>query len=109
MKIENISFATTDWEHVARTEHSAESGQAFWRTQHFGNVRVRIVEYTPGYVSDHWCSKGHILLCLEGELETELHDGRTFLLKPGMSYQVADDAEAHRSRSPLGAKLFVVD
>jgi quercetin dioxygenase-like cupin family protein len=109
MKIENISFATTDWEHVARTEHSAESGQAFWRTQHFGNVRVRIVEYTPGYVSDHWCSKGHILLCLEGELETELQDGRTFLLKPGMSYQVADDAEAHRSRSPLGAKLFVVD
>jgi quercetin dioxygenase-like cupin family protein len=109
MKIENFSFATTDWEHVARTEHSAESGQAFWRTQHFGNVRVRIVEYTPGYVSDHWCSKGHILLCLEGELETELQDGRTFLLKPGMSYQVADDAEAHRSRSPLGAKLFVVD
>jgi len=67
------------------------------------------VEYTPGYVSDHWCKKGHILLCLQGQLHTELEDGRSFTLEPGMSYQVADQAEAHRSTSPLGATLFVVD
>ncbi len=36
-----------------------------------------MVEYTAGYVADHWCSKGHILLCTEGELETELADGRS--------------------------------
>ena len=70
---------------------------------------MRLVEYSPGYRADHWCVKGHILFCVEGELHTELKDGRTFSLKPGMSYQVADNAEAHRSSTPTGAKLFIVD
>ena len=109
MKLNNIPFATTDWASIPREEKSAEAGQAFWRTQTFGEARVRMVEYTPGYLADHWCSKGHILLCLEGELHTELDDGRTFILRPGMSYQVADNAEAHRSSTPCGAKLFIVD
>ncbi len=68
-----------------------------------------MVEYTPGYLADHWCSKGHILLCLEGELQTEFQGGREFTLTPGMSYQLADNAEPHRSYTELGAKLFVVD
>jgi len=72
-------------------------------------VRVRMLEYSAGYEADHWCSKGHFLLCLEGDLETELADGRRFTLQPGMSYQVADGAEPHRSRSRGGARLFVVD
>lgn len=109
MKLHSIPFGTTDWSAVERTEHRGEAGLAYWRTRHFGDVRVRMVEYTAGYVSDHWCSKGHVLLCLEGELETELDDGRRFLLKPGMSYQVSDAAEAHRSRTQVGAKLFIVD
>lgn len=109
MKMHNIPFGTTDWSQIERVEKSAQVGQAFWRTQQFGDVRVRIVEYMPGYVSDHWCIKGHILLCLEGEMHTELEDGRTFTLTAGMSYQVADNAEPHRSTSPLGAKLFIVD
>ncbi|MCE3004625.1 MAG: DHCW motif cupin fold protein [Xanthomonadaceae bacterium] len=109
MKLDAIPFGTTDWYAVERTAHRGEVGMAYWRTRHFGDVRVRMVEYTPGYVSDHWCRKGHVLLCLDGELETELEDGRKFLLKPGMSYQVADAAEAHRSRTAIGARLFVVD
>ena len=109
MNISGIPFGITDWEQVERTEHPGESGTAFWRTQHFGDVRVRMVEYTPGYLADHWCSKGHILLCLHGELHTELEDGRVFTLKPGMSYQVADGAEAHRSSTMQGAVLFIVD
>ncbi len=109
MKMHNIPFGTTDWSHAERVEKSAQAGQAFWCTQQFGDVRVRMVEYSPGYVSDHWCVKGHILLCLEGELHTELEDGRTFTLKPGMSYQVADNAEPHRSKAPMGVKLFIVD
>ncbi|AIA71578.1 conserved hypothetical protein [Pectobacterium atrosepticum SCRI1043] len=109
MDMKNIPFGTTDWSQIEPTEHKGESGIAYWRTQHFDNIRVRIVEYTPGYLADHWCSKGHILLCLEGELHTELDDGRVFVLKPGMSYQVADNAEAHRSYTETGAKLFVVD
>ncbi|MDO8386468.1 MAG: DHCW motif cupin fold protein [Polaromonas sp.] len=109
MQLKEIPFGTTDWSRVERTEHSAQAGQAFWRTQQFGDIRVRMVEYTPGYVSDHWCSKGHVLLCLAGELHTELEDGRVFVLQPGMSYQVADGAEAHRSTAPKGATLFIVD
>lgn len=109
MQMQGIPFGTTDWASVPQTEHPGETGQAFWRTQQFGAIRVRMVEYTPGYLADHWCEKGHILLCIEGELETELADGRVFVLRPGMSYQVADGAEPHRSRTPGGAKLFIVD
>ena len=109
MKMTDIPFGTTDWSSIERTEHQGERGKAFWQTQQFGSIRVRMVEYTPGYLADHWCSKGHILLCLEGELQTELEDGRTFTLKAGMSYQVADQAEAHRSSTESGAKLFIVD
>jgi quercetin dioxygenase-like cupin family protein len=86
-----------------------ETGKAYWRTQEFGAIRVRMVEYTPGYKADHWCLKGHIVLCLEGEFSTELKDGRKFVLKPGMSYQVSDNAEPHRSFTENGAKLFIVD
>jgi hypothetical protein len=109
MILNDIPFGTTDWSSVEKTEHAGESGVALWRTRHFGAVRVRLVEYSPGYRADHWCKKGHILLCLTGDLETELADGRTFRLTPGVSYQVADNAEAHRSFSPSGATLFIVD
>ncbi|HEY5638371.1 MAG TPA: DHCW motif cupin fold protein [Burkholderiales bacterium] len=109
MQINSPPFNTTTWSALLPTEHKGETGTAFWRTQHFGEIRVRMVEYTPGYLADHWCVKGHVLLCLEGELRTELKDGRVFVLKPGMSYQVADNAEAHRSSTTIGAKLFVVD
>jgi quercetin dioxygenase-like cupin family protein len=109
MNISEIPFGTTDWSKVEATAHKGERGSARWRTRHFGAIRVRMVEYTPGYLADHWCSKGHILLCLEGELHTELEDGRVFVLKPGMTYQVADQAEAHRSSTAVGAKLFIVD
>jgi len=109
MQLSNIPFGTTDWTLVERTEHKGETGLAYWRTRHFGGVRVRMVEYTPGYLADHWCEKGHILLCLSGELHTELKDGRRFVLGPGMSYQVADGAEPHRSFTSGGATLFIVD
>ena len=109
MKIQNVFFCTTDWNEVTPTEHPGETGRAFWRTLEIGNIRVRMVEYTPGYLADHWCSHGHVLLVLEGELITELSDGREFKLTPGMSYQVADDANPHRSHTEKGAKLFIVD
>lgn len=109
MQISDIPFGVTDWAAIEPTEHPGESGIAYWRTCNFGALRVRMVEYSPGYLADHWCHKGHILLCLEGELHTELEDGRVFVLKPGMSYQVADGAEAHRSSTAVGARLFVVD
>lgn len=109
MNMENIPFGTTDWSEVEPTEHPGTHGTATWRTRLFGTIRVRMVDYSPGYLADHWCEKGHILLCLEGELHTELADGRRFVLRPGTSYQVADGAEPHRSSTERGARLFIVD
>lgn len=109
MKIENVPFQTTDWSKVPVTVHPGEVGSATWRTVEVGNLRVRRVEYSAGYVADHWCERGHVLLVLEGELITELKDGRRFVLPAGTSYEVADKDGAHRSLSPRGAKLFIVD
>lgn len=113
MKIADIPFGVTDWSNVEATRHEGEVGYALWRTRQFGAkdnlIRVRMVEYSPGYRSDHWCEKGHILLCLEGELTTTLRDGRSFVLKPSISYQVADGSDAHASMTTSGAKLFIVD
>jgi quercetin dioxygenase-like cupin family protein len=109
MQMSDIPFGTTDWEEVPETVHSGETGTARWRTREFGGIRVRIVEYSPGYVADHWCDKGHILYVLDGVLETELFGGRKVTLRPGTSYQVADGQEPHRSVSATGARLFIVD
>jgi len=109
MQICDIPFETTDWSVVPVTEHPGTTGVARWRTRQLGEVRVRMVEYSAGYVANHWCEKGHIVLCLEGELRTELADGRRFTLTAGMSYQVADGASSHRSSAPTGARLFIVD
>ena len=109
MVMNGIHFGTTEWSKIAPTEHRGETGTAIWRTRQFGDIRVRMVDYSPGYRADHWCSKGHVLLCLEGELHTELSNGGTVVLRAGSSYQVGDNVESHRSYSPTGAKLFIVD
>jgi quercetin dioxygenase-like cupin family protein len=109
MRLSDIPFGVTEWATVERTERRGDTGFAVWRTRDFGEVRVRMVEYSPGYAADHWCERGHILLVLSGELNTELEDGRRFTLKPGASYQVADGAERHRSSTATGATLFIVD
>jgi hypothetical protein len=100
LNIHDIPFGVTDWSAIPKTVHPGETGTAFWQTCQFGPIRVRMVEYTPNYLADHWCVKGHILL---------LQDARVFTLRPGMSYQVSDQGEPHRSRTVTGAKLFIVD
>ena len=104
-----LPFTITDWSAVPVTEHPGTSGKALWRTVQAGDVRVRMVEYTPGYEADHWCRRGHVLLVLDGELHTDLEDGRTVVLTAGTSYQVGNDTLAHRSRTACGARLFIVD
>ncbi|MFN3743460.1 MAG: DHCW motif cupin fold protein [Hyphomicrobiaceae bacterium] len=110
MDLPALPFTITDWGKVPAVEHPGETGTAIWRTIRMGDVRIRQVAYTPGYLADHWCDRGHILYVLEGELETELRDGRRFVLRPGMSYQVSSLGDAaHRSYTRTGAKLFIVD
>ena len=109
MEMSGIPFGTTDWDKIGETIHPGETGVARWRTREFSGIRVRVVEYSPGYRADHWCEKGHILYVLDGVLQTELGDGRTVTLTPGTSYQVADGAQPHRSFTETGARLFIVD
>lgn len=110
MIIQNTPFSVINWDTIEKVAHPGAPGTALWRTITVSDtIRVRIVEYSAGYIADHWCSKGHIILVLEGELETELQDGRKFTLSAGMGYQVADGAEPHRSSTKNGVKLYIVD
>jgi len=109
MNIQLFPFQTQDWSAVERTEHKGETGVAYWQTLYVNAIRVRKVEYSPGYKADHWCSKGHIILCLDGEIDTELQDGRILKLTAGMTYFVGDNCEAHRTSTQTGCKLFIVD
>jgi hypothetical protein len=109
MKLENQPFEVADWTKVPAVEYKGDVGKAIWHTKQMNDIRIRMVEYTPGYIADHWCKKGHILLVLEGTLLTELADGRKFTLTAGMSYQVADEVAPHLSTTETGVKLFIVD
>lgn len=108
-KIENIPFQTIDWDLIPKVEHAGETGVATWQTLQFQGLRVRIVEYSAGYLANHWCQKGHILHCLEGELVSELETGELFTLKKGMTYVVSDDLSSHRSHTQNGVKVLIVD
>lgn len=109
MDISSFPFSTFDWTTIPREEKTGETGKAYWQVLHVGDIRVRLVEYSPGYLADHWCKKGHVIHCLEGEMETTLEDGRKFRLSKGMTYVVGDNNEAHRSATKLGCLLFIVD
>ena len=109
MHLSGFPFGVTDWSKIERTEHKGATGTSYWRTQQCVDVRVRMMEYTPGYLADHWCSKGHIVHCLEGEVVSELQDGKKFLLSKGMTYIVSDELSSHRSISANGVKLMIID
>lgn len=105
----NILFSTIDWSAFERVEHKGETGIAYWQTIQLEGLRIRIVEYSAGYLADHWCQKGHIVHCLEGSFVTQLESGEQTKLTKGMSYVVSDDMSSHRSVSTDGVKLLIVD
>jgi quercetin dioxygenase-like cupin family protein len=109
MIITAFPFQALHWQGIEKTEHKGMTGTATWQVFRMNEIRVRQVEYSAGYLADHWCSKGHIIYCIEGEMETELKDGRKYTLTAGMTYHVGDDCEAHRSSSLNGCRLFIVD
>lgn len=105
----SVKFGITDWNKITEERHDGTTGYAIWKVQRFGDIRVRMVEYSENYLADHWCDKGHIIYCLDGAMTTELKDGRKFELTKGMSYQVGDHSDSHRTHSKGGVKLFIVD
>jgi hypothetical protein len=109
MPNKTIPFQTIDWDLIPKTEHPGETGMAFWKTLQLQGLRIRIVEYPKGYLADHWCRKGHIVHCLEGEFISESEDGSEFLLTEGMTYVVSDNLSSHRSKTKEGVRLLIVD
>ena len=105
----NIPFQTINWELIEKTEHKGETGVAFWQTIQFDGLRIRLVEYSSGYLADHWCQKGHIVHCLEGEFISELKTGEKIKLTKGETYIVSDELSSHRSTSEKGVKLLIID
>jgi len=105
----NIPFQTIDWTLIPNIQHKGERGSAFWQTVQFSGLRIRIVEYSKGYMADHWCQKGHIVHCLDGEFVSELQNGEKILLKKGMTYVVSDDLSSHRSSTENGVKVMIID
>lgn len=105
----NIPFRTIDWKTIPRTQHNGETGLAWWQTAQFPGLRIRIVEYSKGYLADHWCKKGHIVHCLEGQFISELESGDKFSLNSGMTYVVSDELSSHRSYTEKGVKLLIID
>jgi hypothetical protein len=105
----NIPFQTIDWKEIPKVEYPGTTGVAYWQTLQFPGLRVRIVEYSKGYVADHWCRKGHIVHCLEGEFTSELQSGESVILKKGMTYVVSDELSSHRSRTKDGVKVMIID
>jgi hypothetical protein len=109
MSDKNIPYQTIDWASIPRTEHNGETGTSYWQTLQLPGLRIRIVEYSKGYLADHWCQKGHIVHCLEGEFATELENGEKFHLSKGMTYVVSDELSSHRSISENGVKIMIID
>ena len=105
----DILFTSIDWTKVEKIEYKGETGIAYWKTLQFGNIRMRLVEYSKNYLADHWCKKGHIVHCLEGAFTCELENGEKFLLSKGMTYIVSDNVSSHRSVSSDGVKLLIID
>ena len=109
MNKKNIPFQTIDWTKIPKKEYKGDKGIAYWQTLQFEGLRLRIVEYSKGYIADHWCTKGHIVHCLEGDFVSELNDGGKFILTQGMSYVVTDELSSHRSSTENGVKLLIID
>lgn len=104
-----IPFQKIDWTSIEKIKHKGESGIALWQAVQFDGLRLRVVKYSNGYLADHWCQKGHIVHCLEGEFISELETGEIFSLRKGETYVVSDEMSSHRSVSENGVKLLIID
>jgi hypothetical protein len=105
----DIPFQITDWDQIPKTVANGASGTVTIRTQQFGDLRIRMLEYSANYLADHWCELGHLVFVLEGDLINELKDGATTVMKAGSSYAVSDGLSSHRSRTVGPVKLLIVD
>jgi len=105
----NIPFTLIDWSQISKAEKNGKSGNVAQQVAEYPGLKIRVVEYSSGYMADHWCQKGHIVHCLEGNFESEMESGEKFQLSKGMTYIVSDDMSSHRSNTESGTKLLIID
>lgn len=106
MELSGLPEAVVDWSRTPATKTAGATSRA----HKTNDVQLRVVDYDPGYLADHWCSKGHILYVISGSLTIEHGDGKaSYELAAGMSWQTADNGPPHRVRSTGGATVFIVD
>lgn len=104
-----IPFQTINWQSIEKVELKSETGIATWQTLQLNGLRIRKVKYSANYLADHWCQKGHIVHCLEGEFISELSTGEKLKLIKGDTYVVSDNASSHKSYSENGVSLLIID
>jgi hypothetical protein len=105
----NIPFQAINWDNIEKTVHKGETGLAYWQTLQMGGLRIRKVIYSKDYIADHWCQKGHIVHCLEGNFISEMDNGEQVQLSKGMTYVVSDNLSSHRSIATNGVELLIID
>jgi hypothetical protein len=104
-----VPFQAIAWDALAATSHPGEAGTATMREVEVGPLRLRCIDYSAGYRSDHYCELGHVAFVVEGEIEILMHGRAPSRLVAGASFAVGSHMEPHSVVSPRGAKLFVVD
>jgi len=109
MLIANYNFEVIDWSSLEETKYEGDKGYALWKTTFLNDIRIRKVIYSAGYVSNHWCEKGHILHVLKGTLHTKVQSGKEYTLYEGQTYLVGDHSDPHLSSTEIETTLLIID
>jgi hypothetical protein len=109
MLIPDHPFFTTDWREIESETISGETGIVIQKIKFVGDIRIRMLDYSANYLADHWCTKGHIIQCLEGEIQLVFDNGKESTLMSGMTFAVGDESSSHKTFSKNGCKLFIID
>jgi hypothetical protein len=110
VKFEESLFYSIDWDMFKTKKYKGESGSSYWRTVEMDGFRLRMVDYSPGFRSDHFCCKGHIILVEEGMLSLKMNSGGIVNIEKGMSLLIGDSIrDSHQAFTNEGARVFIVD
>jgi len=109
MNLGDLPLGLTDWSQIPESVHPGAPGTATVRSRQLGDIQLRLLVYSPNYVADHRCQKGHIVYVIQGQVVTEHRETTNYTLESGTTYHVPDNGPPHRAVSHGGATVFIVD